>query len=115
MSSFSIGSQYIQIIVSLSKRSPQGFVDKVVTPLLNLNFSNYGQRDRSEKEITNNIRQRIASLTGIQRFSVKKASGGPSGSDIIIGVVGPESKELTKYAKEIHRFLFYRRNKGCRA
>ena len=72
MSSFSIGSQYIQIIVSLSKRSPQGFVDKVVTPLLNLNFSNYGQRDRSEKEITNNIRQRIASLTGIQRFSVKK-------------------------------------------
>ena len=59
MSSFSIGSQYIQIIVSLSKRSPQGFVDKVVTPLLNLNFSNYGQRDRSEKEITNNIRQRI--------------------------------------------------------
>lgn len=105
MSSFSIGSQYIQIIVSLSKRSPQGFVDKVVTPLLNLNFSNYGQRDRSEKEITNNIRQRISSLTGIQRFSVKKASGGPSGSDIIIGVVGPDSKELTKYAKEIHRFL----------
>ena len=37
-SRFDLGSQYIQIVVSLKKSSPQGFVDYVVTPLFNLSF-----------------------------------------------------------------------------
>ena len=48
-SRFDLGSQYIQIIVSLKKSSPQGFVDYVVTPLFNLSFDSYGKRDRSER------------------------------------------------------------------
>jgi hypothetical protein len=37
-SRFDLGSQYIQIVVSLEKRSPQGFVDYIVTPLFNMSF-----------------------------------------------------------------------------
>ena len=54
-SRFDLGSQYVQIVVSLKKRSPQGFVDWIVTPLFNLSFDSYGKRDRSEKEIINEL------------------------------------------------------------
>ena len=104
-SRFDLGSQYIQIVVSLKKSSPQGFVDYVVTPLFNLSFDSYGKRDRSEKEIINSLRQKISSVSGLQKVSIKKAEGGPGGSDIVIGVVGQNQKVLTKYAKEIEDFL----------
>jgi len=104
-SRFDLGSQYIQIVVSLKKRSPQGFVDYVVTPLFNMSFDNYGKRERSEKEIINSLREKLSSISGLQKLAVKKASGGPGGSDIIIGVVGQDQKILTKYAKEIESFL----------
>ena len=104
-SRFDLGSQYIQIVVSLKKRSPQGFVDYVVTPLFNMSFDNYGERERSEKEIINVLRDKLSSISGIQKLSVKKASGGPGGSDIVIGVIGEDQKILTKYAKEIQSFL----------
>ena len=104
-SRFDLGSQYIQIVVSLKKRSPQGFVDYVVTPLFNMSFDNYGKRERSEKEIINSLRKKLSSISGLQKLAVKKASGGPGGSDIIIGVVGQDQKILTKYAKEIESFL----------
>lgn len=104
-SRFDLGSQYIQIVVSLKKRSPQGFVDYVITPIFNLSFDNYGKRDRSEKEIINSLREKLSSVAGLQKLAVKKASGGPGGSDIVIGVVGQDQKILTKYAKEIESFL----------
>ena len=104
-SRFDLGSQYIQIVVSLKKSSPQGFVDYVVTPLFNLSFDSYGKRDRSEKEIINILRKKLSSVSGLQKLSVKKASGGPGGSDIVIGIVGQDQKRLTKYAKEIEDFL----------
>jgi len=104
-SRFDLGSQYIQIVVSLKKRSPQGFVDYVVTPLFNLSFDNYGKRERSEKEIINILREKLSSISGIQKLAVKKASGGPGGSDVVIGVIGQDQKILTKYAKEIQSFL----------
>ena len=104
-SRFDLGSQYIQIIVSLKKSSPQGFVDYVVTPLFNLSFDSYGKRDRSEKEIINVLREKLSSVSGLQKLSIKKAEGGPGGSDIVIGVVGQDQKMLTKYAKEIEAFL----------
>ena len=83
--------------MSLKKSSPQGFVDYVVTPLFNLSFDSYGKRDRSEKEIINSLRQKISSVSGLQKVSIKKAEGGPGGSDIVIGVVGQNQKVLTKY------------------
>ena len=92
-------------MVSLKKSSPQGFVDYVVTPLFNLSFDSYGKRDRSEKEIINILRKKLSSVSGLQKLSVKKASGGPGGSDIVIGIVGQDQKRLTKYAKEIEDFL----------
>ena len=104
-SRFDLGSQYIQIVVSLKKRSPQGFVDYVVTPLFNMSFDNYGKRERSEKEIINILREKLSSISGIQKLAVKKASGGPGGSDVVIGVIGQDQKILTKYAKEIQSFL----------
>ena len=104
-SRFDLGSQYIQIVVSLKKRSPQGFVDWVVTPLFNLSFDNYGKRDRSEKEIINKLRLNLSALAGLQKLAIKKASGGPGGSDIVIGVTGQDQKKLTKYAKNIENFL----------
>ncbi len=104
-SRFDLGSQYIQIVVSLEKRSPQGFVDYIVTPLFNMSFDSYGKRERSEKEIINLLREKLQSISGLQKLSVKKASGGPGGSDIIVGVVGKDQKMLTKYAKEIEVFL----------
>ena len=104
-SRFDLGSQYIQIVVSLKKRSPQGFVDYIVTPLFNMSFDSYGERDRSEEDIINSLRKKLTSISGLQKVAVKKASGGPGGSDIVIGVVGQDQKILTKYAKEIEDFL----------
>ena len=68
-SRFDLGSQYIQIIVSLKKSSPQGFVDYVVTPLFNLSFDSYGKRDRSEKEIINKLREK-----SVFNFRIAEAS-----------------------------------------
>ena len=104
-SRFDLGSQYIQIVVSLKKRSPQGFVDYVVTPLFNMSFDSYGERDRSEKEIIDSLREKIPVIPGLQKLSIKKASGGPGGSDIVIGIVGQDQKILTKYAKDVEEFL----------
>ena len=104
-SRFDLGSQYIQIVVSLKKRSPQGFVDYVVTPLFNMSFDSYGERDRSEKEIITSLREKIPVIPGLQKLPIKKASGGPGGSDIVIGIVGQDQKILTKYAKEVEEFL----------
>ena len=102
---FELGSQYIQIVVSLKKMSPQGFVDYIVTPLFNMSFDSYGVRDRSERDIIKSLRDKLPSISGLQKLSVKKASAGPGGSDIVIGVVGQNQKKLTKYAKEIESFL----------
>ena len=104
-SRFSLGSQYIQIVVSLKKSTPQGFVDYVITPLFNLSFENYGTRERSEKEIINKLRKELSSIAGLQKLAIKKASGGPGGSDIVIGIVGQNQKKLTKYAKDVENFL----------
>ena len=104
-SRFDLGSQYIQIVVSLKKRSPQGFVDYIVTPLFNMSFDSYGERDRSEEDIINSLRKKLTSISGLQKVAVKKASGGPGGSDIVIGVVGQDQRILIKYAKEIEDFL----------
>ena len=104
-SRFSLGSQYIQIVVSLKKSTPQGFVDYIITPLINLSFENYGTRERSEKDIINKLRIELSSIAGLQKLAIKKASGGPGGSDIVIGIVGQNQKKLTKYAKEVESFL----------
>ena len=105
LSRFDLGSQYIQIIVSLKKSTPQGFVDLIVTPLVNLDFDNFGTRERSEKEIIEVLRDRLSNITGIKRYSFKKAAGGPGGSDVVIGIVGPDPKKLLSYANEVQRYL----------
>ena len=104
-SRFDLGSQYIQIVVSLKKMSPQGFVDYIVTPLFNMSFDSYGVRDRSEKDIIKSLRDKLPSISGLQKLAIKNVSSGPGGSDIVIGVVGQDQKKLTKYAKEIEIFL----------
>ena len=80
----SLGSQYIQIVVSLKKSTPQGFVDYVLTPLFNISFENYG-KEIEVKRIINKLRKELSSIAGLQKVAIKKASGGPGGSDIVIG------------------------------
>ena len=70
-----------------------------------MSFDSYGERDRSEKEIIDSLREKIPVIPGLQKLSIKKASGGPGGSDIVIGIVGQDQKILTKYAKEVEEFL----------
>ena len=105
LNSYDLGSHYIQIVISLKNMSPQGFVDYAVTPLFNMSFESYGERDRSEKEIINTLRVKLSSIAGLQKFAVKKVEGGPGGYDIVIGVTGQEQKKLTSYAKDIESFL----------
>lgn len=107
-----LGSNYIQFVVDLKKPKPTGFVEKYVSPLVNMRFTSQGVRERSTEVILSEVRESVASIPGIQRFSILRPQGGPAGSDIEVGIVGKETEKLLTLSGEVVTFL--RRVPGVR-
>ena len=100
-----LAGNYVQFIVTLHEKRPQGLIEKFVTPLINLRLPGDGGRVRETDEIIDVIRDRLRNMTGIKRFSVLKPRAGPAGSDVVIGVTGPEILQLRVYADELSEFM----------
>ena len=98
-------SNYIQLIVDLNRRRPQGFIERWITPLVSLRFSWQGTRERETAAVINEVRQRLSQVSGIQRFSILRPQGGPAGADVEVGVVGADVTVLRAYGERIVRFL----------
>jgi len=98
-------SKYMQFIVDLKQREPQGFIETWVSPVVSLKFSWEGERQRSTEMIINAMRERLASEVGIQRFSILRPQGGPAGADVEVGVSGPEMAELGAESARVAEFL----------
>ncbi len=107
-----LGSNYIQFVVDLKKPQPKGFVEKFVSPLVNMRFTAQGVRERSTEDILSEVRASVATIPGIQRFSILRPQGGPAGSDIEVGIVGKETEKLLSLSGEVVTFL--RRVPGVR-
>ena len=99
------GSHYIQVFIDLEKEEPKTIIEKYVSPLVNLKFGEHGTRVRSTEKIIDAIRNELQVVTGVQRFSILRPQGGPSGSDIEVGVVGDEIDSLLSLSGEIGTFL----------
>ena len=100
-----LASHYVQLLVTLQKRRPEGFIERFVTPLINFKLPSDAGRVRGTDEIINLIRERLQGMTGVKRFSVLKPRAGPAGSDVVLGVSGPDLNRLREYADEISDFL----------
>ncbi len=98
-------SKYIQFIVDLKQRKPQGFIEHWVTPLVSLKFSWEGERERSTEAVINDIRDRLSHEPGIQRFSILRPQGGPAGADVEVGVSGEDIAVLRAQSERIADFL----------
>ena len=98
------GSNYIQLIIDLKKRAPEGFIEHFVTPLVTLKF-NHGTRTRPTEAVINAVREGLAGVSGIQRLSILRPQGGPAGADIEVGVVGDDVGELLRQARRIRDYL----------
>ncbi len=102
---FRVGSRYVQLQVNLSAAKASGFIERFVSPLVSMNFHAGGSRVRSTEAIVNALRTRLQELPGIQRLSIVRPQGGPSGTDIEVGVTGPRSQVLRQHADRIASFL----------
>ena len=100
-----MGSHYVQFIIDLEKPAPKTIIEKYVSPIVNLKFRTEGTRTRNTEDIIDEIRAEIESIAGIQRFSILRPQGGPSGSDIEVGVVGENIDELIEHSSRISNFL----------
>ena len=100
-----MGSHYVQVFIDLEKAAPKTLIEKYVSPLINLKLGNNGSRLRSTEDIIEAIRTELQVVTGVQRFSILRPQGGPSGSDIEVGVVGDDIDELLSQSAEIGTFL----------
>ena len=102
-------SHYVQLIVTLQERRPEGFVERFVTPLINLrspfDFEQRGGRVRDTDEIIQLIRERLETMPGVKRLSVLKPRAGPAGSDVVVSLSGPDLVQLREYADEMSVFL----------
>ncbi|MCG8098240.1 MAG: efflux RND transporter permease subunit, partial [Candidatus Thiodiazotropha taylori] len=54
-----MGSRYIQLIVDLKKQKPQGFIERWISPVVSLQFSREGSRERSSAEVIDAVRQAL--------------------------------------------------------
>ncbi|NOY61586.1 MAG: efflux RND transporter permease subunit [Gammaproteobacteria bacterium] len=98
-------SNYIQLVVDLKKRKAQGFIERWITPLVSLKFSAEGVRERSTTEIIDLLRGRLSTMTGVRRLSILRPQGGPAGSDIEVGVTGPDVTVLRQTADRVRGYL----------
>ncbi|MDH5785658.1 MAG: efflux RND transporter permease subunit [Chromatiales bacterium] len=95
------GSNQIQMIVDLAPSAPEGFVEHWVTPVVNLTFSWEGSRERDTETVINVVRERLQSISGLQRLAIVKPQGGPSGPDVKVGISGSDAQRLNDFATEI--------------
>ncbi|MEE9342121.1 MAG: efflux RND transporter permease subunit [Gammaproteobacteria bacterium] len=102
---FRLGSNYIQLIIDLEKLKPKGFIERFVSPVTSLKFSWEGSRVRSTEDIINDVREAMATITGIQRMSILRPQSGPSGADIEVGVTGQDVMELLTQATVMRDYL----------
>lgn len=99
------GSQYIQLVVDLKKQKPEGFIERFISPVVSLKFNWEGTREREAGEIINAIRERLKTVTGIQRMSVLRPQGGPAGADIEIGITGADVHILQDEAHKLVQLI----------
>jgi multidrug efflux pump subunit AcrB len=99
------GSNYVQVFIDLEKTAPKTMIEKYISPVVNLKFKTEGTRTRSTEKIIEAIRSELQEVAGVQRFSILRPQGGPSGSDIEIGVVGKDIDELIRESGKISNFL----------
>jgi len=83
---FRFGNNYVQHIIDLNKRQPEGFIETWIGPVVSLKFNNGGTRSRTTSEVINAIRERLKTEPGIRRVSIVSTQAGPSGADIEVGV-----------------------------
>ncbi len=100
-----LGSRYIQLIVDLKKQKPKGFIERFVSPLVSLQFSWEGTRERDSKAVIDEVRERLQQIPGIQRLSILRPQGGPAGADVEIGLVGESVDRLSEQAERIRSFI----------
>ena len=100
-----MGSHYIQVFIDLEKTAPITIIEKYISPVVNLKFKTEGTRTRSTEKIIEAIRTELQAVAGVQRFSILRPQGGPSGSDIEVGVVGTDIDELINQSGKITNFL----------
>jgi len=99
------GSHYVQVFIDLEKTAPKTIIEKYISPIVNLKFKTEGTRTRSTEAIIEAIRSELQTVAGVQRFSILRPQGGPSGSDIEVGIVGEDIDELIKESGKISNFL----------
>ncbi len=102
---FKRGSNLLQFIVDLKKPRPRGFIERWVSPLVSMGFQSFGPRERSADEIINAVRERIMTLSGIQRMYILKPDAGPAGADIEIGIKSDDISLLAEKAEAISDYL----------
>ena len=100
-----LGSQYIQLIVDLKKKKPEGFIERFVSPLVSLRFDNDGERRRDTEAIIDALRARLERVPGIRRYSILRPQGGPAGADLEIGIVGQDVRLLRHEADRVRDYL----------
>ncbi len=99
------GNNYIQMIVDLEKEKPKGFIERYVSPAVNLRFSWEGSRKRETEEIINTLRDKMQQIAGIRRLSILRAQGGPGGADLEVGVVGENVDLLRRQAERVSSYV----------
>jgi len=102
---YKVGSRYIQFIVDLKKREPQGFIESAISPLVSLNFSERGERVRSNQAIIDSVRLVLKGMPGIERMNISQPAGGPAGPDLHVGFSGPDSSKLKEFGEKLVSFL----------
>ncbi|MCG7916413.1 MAG: efflux RND transporter permease subunit, partial [Candidatus Thiodiazotropha taylori] len=100
-----MGSRYIQLIVDLKKQKPQGFIERWISPVVSLQFSREGSRERSSAEVIDAVRQALQQIPGIQRMSILRAQGGPAGADLEVGILGESVAQISRSAESIRSFV----------
>ncbi|MCG7954153.1 MAG: efflux RND transporter permease subunit, partial [Candidatus Thiodiazotropha endolucinida] len=100
-----MGSRYIQLIVDLKKQKPQGFIERWISPVVSLQFTREGSRERSSAEVIDAARQALQQVPGIQRMSILRAQGGPAGADLEVGVLGESVAQISRSAESIRSFV----------
>lgn len=99
------GSNLIQLVIDLEKSAPKGFIESWVSPLVSLDFSTQGKRERSTDEVINLLRDSLPKTPGVQRMGILKPAGGPAGDDIEIGVISDDLVLLKQKSDEIRDYL----------
>ena len=102
---FKFGNNYIQYIVDLNKRKPEGFIETWVSPVVSLKFDDQGTRERTTSAVSNAIRERLESEPGIRRVSIVSTQAGPAGSDIEVGIASETVDGLRDVSVALRDYL----------